>query len=176
MLATSLLTVLKWYPNLDSAAWRSSGLLLVIQAVILLLAVQRSWPLLPRPVGVRTTQPQLHGRLEAKDRQAHLKRHRQVRLITRSKICDLISFRYQLDFSGKHSSHSEIRCKDYSLTFPPLSVARYSFIQLSELGRHGENENDQTSKRWIKRWGGGIKAGLTWLPVWHSAAELPRCN
>ena len=32
-----------------------------------------------------------------------------------------------------------------SLTFTPLSIARYSFMQLSELG--GENENVQSSKR-----------------------------
>ena len=32
---------------------------------------------------------------------------------------------------------------DYSFTFPPLSIARCSFtsIELSELGRRGENEN-----------------------------------
>ena len=37
--------------------------------------------------------------------------------------------------------------KDYSLTFPPLSIARYSFIQLSGLRSREENENSQTSKR-----------------------------
>ena len=36
---------------------------------------------------------------------------------------------------------------DYSLTFPPLSIARYSFIQLSRLRRREENENAKTSKR-----------------------------
>ena len=40
---------------------------------------------------------------------------------------------------------------DYSLTFPPLSIARsiarYSFIQLSRLRRREENENAQTLKR-----------------------------
>ena len=30
------------------------------------------------------------------------------------------------------------------LIFPPLSIARYSFIQLNELGHRGENENAQT--------------------------------
>ena len=30
--------------------------------------------------------------------------------------------------------------------FPPLSIARYSFTQLSILGHHGENENAQSSK------------------------------
>ena len=35
---------------------------------------------------------------------------------------------------------------DYSLTFPPLSIARYSFIQLSRLRRREENENAQTSR------------------------------
>ena len=33
---------------------------------------------------------------------------------------------------------------DYSLTFPPPSIARYSFTQL---GRRGQNENAQTSKQ-----------------------------
>ena len=36
---------------------------------------------------------------------------------------------------------------DYSLTFPPLSIARYSFIQLSRLRRREVKENAQTSKR-----------------------------
>ena len=36
---------------------------------------------------------------------------------------------------------------DYSLTFPPLSIARYSFIQLSRLRRREVKENTQTSKR-----------------------------
>ena len=44
------------------------------------------------------------------------------------------SFRQQLGFSWKHSSHAAITRNDYSLTFPTLSIARYSFIQLSELG------------------------------------------
>ena len=36
---------------------------------------------------------------------------------------------------------------DYSLTFPPLSLARYSFIQLSRLRRREVKEDAQTSKR-----------------------------
>ena len=36
---------------------------------------------------------------------------------------------------------------DYTLTCPPLSIARYSFIQLSRLRRRGVNENAQISKR-----------------------------
>ena len=36
---------------------------------------------------------------------------------------------------------------DYSLTFPPLSIARYSFIQLSRQRRREVKENAQTSKR-----------------------------
>ena len=57
------------------------------------------------------------------------------------------SFRHQLDFSGKRSSHAGIMREDYSLTFPPLSIARYSFIQLSGLRRRGVNENVKFSKR-----------------------------
>ena len=34
----------------------------------------------------------------------------------------------------------QLRAKHYSLTFPPPSIARYSFIQLSELGHGGGNE------------------------------------
>ena len=41
------------------------------------------------------------------------------------------SFRHQFGFSGKHSSHAAITRNDYSLTFPPLSIARYSFIHLT---------------------------------------------
>ena len=36
---------------------------------------------------------------------------------------------------------------DYSLTFQPLSIARYSFIQLSRQRRREVKENAQTSKR-----------------------------
>ena len=36
---------------------------------------------------------------------------------------------------------------DYSFTFPPLSISRYSFIQLSRLRRREVKENAQTSKR-----------------------------
>ena len=57
------------------------------------------------------------------------------------------SFQHQLGFSGKHSRHAAITLEDYSLTFPPLYIARYPFIQPGELGRHGENANAQASKR-----------------------------
>ena len=50
---------------------------------------------------------------------------------------------WQLDFSGKRSSHAAITRGDYSLTFPPPSIAKYSFMQLRELGHRGENENAQ---------------------------------
>ena len=40
------------------------------------------------------------------------------------------SFRHQLNFSGKHSAMLQLLLlrEDYSLTFPLLSIARYSFI------------------------------------------------
>ena len=57
------------------------------------------------------------------------------------------SFSYRLDFSGKHSAMLQLLYEGYSLTLPPLSITRYSFIQLSEQGRRGENENSQTSKQ-----------------------------
>ena len=59
---------------------------------------------------------------------------------------------------------------DYSLTFPPLSIARYSFIQLSRLRRREVNENAQTSKRKQR----GFEPGLSRLRVRHSTIELRR--
>ena len=59
---------------------------------------------------------------------------------------------------------------DYSLTFPPLSIARYSFIQLSRLRRREVKENAQTSKRYQR----GFEPGLSRLRVRHSTPEPPR--
>ena len=61
------------------------------------------------------------------------------------------SFRHQLDFSGKHSSHA---CSNYTrrlfthISSAVYSQVQYSFIQLSELGHRGENENAQILKWW----------------------------
>ena len=59
---------------------------------------------------------------------------------------------------------------DYSLTFPPLSIARYSFIQLSRLRRREVKENAQTYKRYQR----GIEPGLSRLRVRHSTTGPPR--
>ena len=59
---------------------------------------------------------------------------------------------------------------DYSLTFPPLPIARYSFIQLSRLRRREVKENAQTSKRYQR----GFEPGLSLLRVRHSTTEPPR--
>ena len=59
---------------------------------------------------------------------------------------------------------------DYSLTFPPLSIARYSFIQLSRLRRREVKENAQTSKRYQR----GFEPGLSRLRVRHSTTEPHR--
>ena len=49
-----------------------------------------------------------------------------------------------------------------------MSIARYSFIQLSELRHHGQNEN-QASKRQQM----GFEPGLSRLRVRHSTTEQP---
>ena len=67
------------------------------------------------------------------------------------------SFRHQLGFSGKHSSHAAITRNDYSLTIPPESIARYSFIQLSELGCQWKTK--MTNLRNGSK--GGFEHGLT---------------
>ena len=59
---------------------------------------------------------------------------------------------------------------DYSLTRPPLSITRYSFIQLSQLGRREEKENAQTSKRYQR----GFEPGLSRMRDRHSTTELQR--
>ena len=51
------------------------------------------------------------------------------------------SFRYQLDFSGKHSSHTAIMREDFIHISTTVYTQVHSFIQLSELGCRGENEN-----------------------------------
>ena len=59
---------------------------------------------------------------------------------------------------------------DYSLTFPPMSIARYSFIQLSRLRRREVKQNAQTSKRYQR----GFEPGLSRLRVRQSTTEPPR--
>ena len=47
---------------------------------------------------------------------------------------------------GSILAMQQLRWKTKSLTFPPLSIARYSFKQVN-WGVNGENENAQSSKR-----------------------------
>ena len=64
-------------------------------------------------------------------------------------------------------NHMQVLHTDYSLTFPPLSTARYSFLQLSKLGHGGENENAKGTK-WHQR---GIEQHrLRRFSVRHSTA------
>ena len=72
-------------------------------------------------------------------------------------------FRPQLDFSGKHSTHSAIKREDYSLTFPLL--ARYSFIQLSGLISQWRERKCPSFETVVK---GGFEPGRSRLRVRHS--------
>ena len=58
-----------------------------------------------------------------------------------------------------------------SLTCPPLSIARYSFIQLSQQGRQWRERKCPIFDTVAKK---GFEPGLTWLRVGHSTTELPR--
>ena len=65
----------------------------------------------------------------------------------------------------------QLRCilrKDYLQTFPPLYIAIYSFMYMSELGHRGENENAQTLKQQQR----GFETKLSQLRVQYSTAEL----
>ena len=107
--------------------------------------------------------------------------------VFRSRSMNTLAGRRQFDNSqeciAKNASGVAMRMKirqsktpqlrnDYSLTFPPLSIARYSFIQLSEHGRREVKENAQTSKRYQR----GFEPGLSRLRVRHSTAKPPRYN
>ena len=59
------------------------------------------------------------------------------------------------NFSGKHSATLQLLHEDYSFTYPRLSVARYSFIKLSELWHCGMNKFAEALK-WQQ---GDSKAG-----------------
>ena len=71
---------------------------------------------------------------------------------------------------GSILAMQQLRATTKSLTFPPLSIARYSFIQLSRLRRREVKENAQTSKRYQR----GFVPGLSRLRVRHSTTEPPR--
>ena len=48
-------------------------------------------------------------------------------------------------FPGSILVMQQLRANTKSLTFPPLSIARYSFIQLSQLGRQWREQNSLSS-------------------------------
>ena len=81
------------------------------------------------------------------------------------------SFRHQLNFSGKHSTALQLLCGNYSLTFPLQFIAKYSFIQLSELGRQWRERKGAIFETVAN---GGLGPVHTWLRVRLSTAELPR--
>ena len=56
------------------------------------------------------------------------------------------SFQGHFNFSWKHSAILQLLRKDYSFRYPCMSVARYSFIQLSELWQCGMKEIAKASK------------------------------
>ena len=50
------------------------------------------------------------------------------------------SFQRHLNFSGKHSGVLHLLHENYSFIYPPMSIARYSFIPLSEMRQRGANK------------------------------------
>ena len=70
-------------------------------------------------------------------------------------------FKSHLHFSGKHSAMLQLLRKDYSITSPPQSAARYSFIQLSKLWDERNCQSFDTA-------GGGFEPGFPQLTVRHS--------
>ena len=68
------------------------------------------------------------------------------------------SLRHQFSFSGKHSSHAAIVQRLFTYVFPPLSIVRYSFIQLSELWHQWRERKCPIFETVAK---GGLKPGVT---------------
>ena len=65
----------------------------------------------------------------------------------------------------------QLRAKTKSLTFPPLFIARYSFIQLSQLEHQWRERKCPIFETVAK---GGFEPGVSSLRVRHSTTELPR--
>ena len=85
------------------------------------------------------------------------------------------SFRHQLGFSWKHSSYAAITRDDYSLTCPPLSIAKYSFIPVGEWteasGRERKCPNFETVAKGIRTRALSI-ASLAFYH-WATALHIP---
>ena len=71
---------------------------------------------------------------------------------------------------GSILAMQQLRATTKSLTFPPLSVARYSFIQLSQLGRQWRERKCSIFEMVAK---GNSNPRLARLRVRHSTTELP---
>ena len=74
------------------------------------------------------------------------------------------SFQRHLDFSGKHSATLQLLREDYSFRYPSLSVARYSFVQLSELWKRGWDDRNCRSFETAAR---GFERGFFRLRVYY---------
>ena len=86
--------------------------------------------------------------------------------------------RSQLSVSRKYSVMLQLVHEYYSLTFPPLSTASYSSIQLSQLRQCGENEIAQASKRHQKDSNPGsldLSPGVQPLTYHHYAVSKLPC-
>ena len=57
------------------------------------------------------------------------------------------SFQGHFNFFGKYSATLQLLREGYSFTYPPVFIARYSFIQLSELWQCGVIKLAKGSKR-----------------------------
>ena len=74
------------------------------------------------------------------------------------------SFLHQLNFTKKHSAPLQLLHEDYALTFPTMSIARQSFIQVSELGNCGKNGKSQRFKMATKGiWTTGFESDILTL-------------
>ena len=65
----------------------------------------------------------------------HMRAHRVYRVIRFALPDRPVHSDTNSAFPGSILARQQCRAKTKSLTFPPLSIARYSFIQLSQLGR-----------------------------------------
>ena len=86
-------------------------------------------------------------------------------------LADLLFRHINSTSLGRILVSQQLLHEDYSLTFSPLSIARYSFVQLSELGRCVENRNAQASKQQQRGFEPGLSIESPAFYHWPTAVQ-----
>ena len=88
------------------------------------------------------------------------------------------SFRHQLGYSGNILAMQQLRATTKSLTFPPLSIAWYSFKQLNQLGHQWREQKCPIFETVAKGDSnpGSLDCETGILPLSYRAPQLRSCR